>query len=210
MIEVSVKLKILLIVLFSYFLVSNLSAHSNLDVQAIVDETITKQIDVTGDGKVDIIVLKLKGKDLLHPFVWTLEITSNGEQIFNHTSDDVWLDKNFHDQGFVLHCEGYVQCKHKYYYHDLLDNLFIKTDLSANPHAFDISNQGSIHWIAKKYLVNKHDLTENKAEKIIQKMMLQIKTGSTSIMYVPISPVQTEFPQMYVEEIRDFVTIYHW
>lgn len=176
-----------------------------------VDETIQKQIDVTGDGIHDDVILNIKGEGWNKPFKWTLTIVSKGKTIFEHKSDDSWLDAFFSEKGYVNDmCASYLECKKQFYLHDLINGLIVKTDLSPNIHAYDKSNSGSIHFIAKKELMAKLHLSEAEAIKTIDWMINKLKTKETPVLYVPISPVQSEFPRMYVDRVGHFVTIYEW
>ena len=204
------RLKLLLVIAFNLFLVQEVAAQANIDVNAKIDETLTKYLDVTGDGQDDRIILRIRGRDFTHPFTWSLEIESNGKCVFRHESDDAWLDRFFHDVGYVDDCNGYVGCKRKYYFHDLLEFMFIRTDLSGNPHAFDEANSGSIHTIGRKHLTDVCRVSDKTASDIVRRMMDQIQSGKAVLLYVPISPVHSEIPRMYVSEVERFVPIYQW
>ena len=91
-----------------------------------------------------------------------------------------------------------------------MKHLIVKTDLSPNIHAYDKSNSGSIHFVAKKDLIDKFHLSESEAIRTIDWMIEKLKTKETPVLYVPISPVQSEFPRMYVDRVGQFVTIYEW
>lgn len=176
-----------------------------------VDQMIVKHIDVTGDGIGDDIILNIKGENWNKPFKWMLTISAKGKIIFKHTSDDTWLDKFFNDRGYVNEtCKLYLECKKQYYLKDLPDHLIIKTDLSQNNHAYDKSNPGSVHFAAKKELTKTLKLSEAEATKTVEWMTKKLKTGQVPVLYVPKSPVQSEFPKMYVDKVGQFVTIYEW
>lgn len=176
-----------------------------------IDKKIEKHMDVTGDGIDDDIILRIKGKSWNKPFKWSLTIVSKGKTIFEHKSDDTWLDAFFSDKGYVNDtCASYLECKKQYYLNDLINNLIVKTDLSPNIHAYDKNNSGSIHFIAKKELMDKFHLSESEAIKTIDWMIEKLKTKETPVLYVPISPVQNNFPRMFVNRVSKFVTIYEW
>jgi hypothetical protein len=176
-----------------------------------IDQRIEKHIDVTGDGIDDDLILHITGESWSRPFNWTLIIVSKGKTIFERKSDDTWLDAFFSDKGYVNEtCASYLECKKQYYLKDLINALIVKTDLSPNIHAYDKGNSGSIHFIAKKELMDEFHLSESEANKTIDWMIEKLKTKETPILYVPISPVQSEFPRMYVDRVGQFVTIYEW
>lgn len=193
------------------FLCCNIYAQQPINANEKVDDVLTKDIDVTGDGVPDQIRLHIKGKSFKHPFLWTLVIFSGVKKIFEYKSDDTWLDAFFNDEGYINEeCRGYLECKRQYYYHDILDRLVIITDLSVNPHSLEESNSGSIHYVARKHLKEKFNVTDDEATKIIQGMIDKIKSGKTPLLYVPISAVQDNFPMMYVKEVGQFVRVYEW
>ena len=123
-----------IVFILSIFVCCNTYAQQPINSNEKVDEVITRNIDITGDGVPENIKLHIKGKSFKHPFVWTLDIFSGETNIFKHESDDTWLDKFFHDEGYVSdECNGYLECKRQYYFHDILGGLVIITDLSVNP-----------------------------------------------------------------------------
>jgi hypothetical protein len=176
-----------------------------------VNQVVVKHLDVTGDGIADEIRLDLKGENWNKPFKWTLTISAKGKVIFEHSSDDAWLDKFFNDSGYVNEsCKSYLECKQQYYLKDLLDHLFVRTDLSPNYHAYDKSNSGSVYVVAKEELQKKFKLSTEEANKTVDWMVSKLKTGKVQVLYLPKSPVQSEFPRMYVDKVGQFVTIYEW
>ncbi len=205
------KLRCLQILVFTFFFCGSLNAQQTINLNEKIDEVLTKNVDITGDGVSDKIILYITGKSFKQPFSWTLEIYSKNKKIFTHKSDDTWLDAFFNDEGYVNdECRGYMECKRQYYYHDILDRLVIITDLSANPHSLKESNSGSIHYVARKHLKEKTNLADDEETKIIQAMIKKIKTGKTPLLYVPISAVQSDYPMMFVEDVGQFIRVYEW
>lgn len=177
----------------------------------IIDRVILRYLDFTGDGVEDEIKLHLIGDNWDKPLNWILTISTKGQQIFEHKSNDTKIDSFFSDSTFMDgSCKSYLECKKQYYLKDLLFYLFIKTDLSKNMHAFDKNNSGSIHFIAKNELIKKYNLSESEASEIVEWMIKKIKSNETNILYVPLSPVMTELPRMFVDRVGRFVTIYQW
>ncbi len=192
-------------------LVIFLGATGSAQQNETVDQKLVKRIDVTGDRIDDEIILHIKGENWNKPFKWTLAIVSGGKTVFEHKSDDTWLDAFFNDKGYVNDtCASYLECKKQYYLNNLLKYLTIKTDLSPNIHAYDQSNSGSIHTVARKELMDKFHLSEAEAIKTVDWMIRKLKTKETSVLYVLISPGQSEFPRMFVDRVGKFVTIYEW
>jgi hypothetical protein len=173
-------------------------------------ETIFRNTDVTGDGIPEEIILRIYGYSWNEPIKWTLTIKAGNSIIFQHDSDDTWLDPFFADKGYVLDCDDYLSCKQKYYKNNLLDGLVVVTDLSPNEHAFDEDNSGSIQVVARKELINKYHIPDDQASQIIESMISRLKNRKAQVLYVPISPVQNNFPIMYIPEIKGFITVYEW
>jgi len=197
-------------IVFSLLSIGLTSGYAGTGPAEKIDDVLREEVDLTGHGLNGSITLHLQADDVMHPFKWTLEISCKGKLVFRHVSDDEWLDKFFADSGYVGNCEGYLDCKKRYYYHNILRYLFVKTDLEASPHAFSKSNLGSIHTVARNYLKDVQGLSDKAIDELVQKMIKRIGSGQAPILYVPISPVQNNFPRMYVEEIGLFVPVYEW
>jgi hypothetical protein len=177
---------------------------------ALVNETLTREVDVTGDDIPELIILNLRGESWQKPFQWTLTIKAKDSVIFEHQSDDSWLDAFFADKGYHQDCADYLSCKHKYYENDILKQAVVITDLSPNEHAYNKSNSGSIQIVARKELIDKYRVSEDRASQIVESMIRRLRSGKTPVLYVPISAVQSNFPIMYVPEVNGFVKVYEW
>ena len=96
------------------------------------------------------------------------------------------------------------------YLRDLLDHIFARTDLSPNFHAYEKSNSGSVYVVEKEELQRKFKLSAEEANKTVDWMVSKLKTGKVQVLYLPKSPVQSEFPQMYVGRVGQFVSVCNW
>ena len=177
-----------------------------------VDVSVTREVDVTGDGKADLITLNYRGASWKSPFTWTLRITADDRLVYEYESDDAWMDEFFADDDFVDddNAKGYLASKKKYYGEDILAGLVVITDLSPNIHAYEPSNSGSIHVVARDELMGRHALSEDEARQVVASMVNRLKARQAPVLYVPISPVQANFPLTYVPEVGSFVTVYNW
>jgi hypothetical protein len=142
--------------------------------------------------------------------IWILKIYDKKDLIFHISADDSFLDSFFNDHNFVQDCTSYLECKKKYYFHDLFKNMVVRSDLSQNPYAFSKDNNSSIHYVARDEIVKRFGLSDEESKKIIEKLINRLKGGEISLLYIPISPVQTMFPKVYVTELRSFITVYEW
>jgi hypothetical protein len=172
-----------------------------------VDQAFQRNVGVTNDGRKELAVLCLHGKDFMHPFTWDLEIRSQGKVLYKHASNDAWLDPSFHEDDYVNNCRGYVDCKKKYYY-SILGNITEQTDFfSRNRPLFDSSRPLSVHATIKKYLKERYKVSGAKADKIVKRVVDQLLSGPVVVVNVPVSPVQNEAPLLYVKEVNGFIPI---
>lgn len=175
-----------------------------------VDETLTREVDVTGDGKLDLIALNFRGESWQAPFRWTLTIKSMGKVIFEHKSDDTWMNPFFADKDYVLDCTDYVSCKKKYYERDILEVLVDARIPLPDSRIFDRDYPRSIYEVARDELVGKYHVSESQASLIIAAMISRLQSGGIPVLLVPVSAVQANYPIMYAPEVSGFVRIYEW
>jgi hypothetical protein len=174
-----------------------------------VDQVITRNVDVTGDGVNDRIIIHLKADSWQAPVKWSLRIYSEGRLVFSHDSDDKWLDRFFADPGYVDDtCGSYLECKRKYYLEDLPDGLVVTGGVAQDGLALVKAYPGSIHAVAQKELTEQFKLSPSAAARIVTRIVERVRTGKAPVLSVPISPVQGEPPRMFVEEVGAFVTVY--
>ncbi len=185
-----------------------LIAQSAQALSGPVDVTLTRRVEVTGDGKNELIVLHVKGADFMKPFSWTLEIRSKGLRVFMVERHDARINEFFADTDYIGDCAGYAACKRKYYFEEILDGL-VSTN-NVGPAVFDRSYPGSIYSVAGKFLRTECKVSERQAKRIIDLMVVKLQSGKATILSVPIEPRQTEFPMMYSEEVKKFVRFYEW
>jgi len=174
-----------------------------------IDEKIVKTMDVTGDGKVDNIVLHLKAKNIKAPFLWSLTIISDGKIIYSHNSDDSWLDQFFNDIGYVSDCKDYLSCKNKYYYHDILESLVLTGNKWYNANGIlDKSQSNTLYPLGRKQLSECCNITGARADAILSKIESKLRKGSAVALNVLKSPVQASPPMIFAPEVGRFLIIY--
>jgi hypothetical protein len=183
-------------------------AESDNAVNAKIDRVFTRSVDITGDGKLDEVKLYVKGKNILSPFNWNLQIISNQKIIFENKSDDKDYDVNFHDLKLFDDCNNYVECKKKYYFKDIVSLSVQKADLKKDNMAFDRKYEGSIYVFTRDILANQYHVDKNKISGIIDKMVDKLLSGKAWLVYRVNSPFYSDGPYMYVEEVKDFVYIF--
>src|SRR5438046_10326525 len=89
--------------------------------------TLTRALDVTGDGEDEAITLHVPGLAPTAPFKWTLVIDADGTTLYHTERDDTESDALFNDADAMAEamegCTGYAACKERYYTHEILDGL---------------------------------------------------------------------------------------
>lgn len=186
------------------------------DAKEPIDQTITREIDLTGDGVPEVVLVHLKAMDLDSPFRWTLTITSKGKNIYTVERDDTWLNEFFRDDDFTSDsgCIGYAECKRKYYFDDLLQIVVRPISgpgehpLYAKVEAGDDMGGAGVWHTGKEYLVSTLHLDKSKAEKIIAALLIRLKAKRLPIISTNISPIMVDSPMIYVEEIDSFMPVY--
>jgi hypothetical protein len=170
-----------------------------------IDTVLVRSLDVTGDGKADTISLHLTAKSLSSPFSWTLSISSQGHQIYALSGNDTRIDTLFHDKGYVDDCRGYLDCKKKYYFHDILDGLEVPYNLNG---ILDRSHSNTLYSVGSEYLGACCAIKGSDADTILSRMEARLRSGKAVVLTVPTSPMTSEHPMMFAPEVNRFIPIY--
>jgi hypothetical protein len=171
-----------------------------------IDQELVKNVDVTGDGKPEKIILHLTAKNIKSPIVWTITLTSEGKQIYSYQSDDARLDKNFYDDGYVMDCNDYISCKKKYYYRDILDVLVLTGSKWYNVDGIlDKSQPNTLYPLGRKQLQECCNVTGQQADAILSKIENKFRTGKAIAINVLQSPVHANPPLIFVPEVGRFI-----
>ena len=187
------------------FSIACVEAMPQTAIKGAIDTVLVRSLDVTGDGKADTISLHLTAESLVSPFSWTLSINSQGSQIYTLSGNDSRIDTNFHDEGYVDDCRGYLECKEKYYFHDILDGL----EVPYNPdRILDRSHSNTLYSVGGEYLEVCCAIKGSDADTILSRMEARLRNGSAVVIVVPTSPMTYEHPMMFVPEVNRFVPIY--
>lgn len=174
-------------------------------IKEAIDTVLVRSLDVTGDGKADIISLHIMARNLASPFSWTLSINSQGNRIYTLSGDDSRIDTLFHDEGYVPGCRGYLECKKKYYFHDILDGLEAPYDSNG---ILDRSQSNTLYSVGKEYLEACCAIKGSDADAILSRMEGRLRNGNAVVIAVPTSPMTYEHPMMFVPEVNRFIPIY--
>jgi hypothetical protein len=175
---------------------------------ASVDVTLKKNVDVTGDGKADQIQLRVKGNSYTTPFFWTLTIFAGGNEIYSYSSHDKDADELFSYYFKKEECKDYLDCKKKYYFHDILNRIVIpKTGYDID----GITNRSfetTLYHVGGAYLSKCCGIAGKQAESILSAMETRIRNGSAILISVPYNPVKDQPPMMYAPEVERFIPVY--
>jgi hypothetical protein len=173
--------------------------------RAAVDKVIIRNVDITGDGKPDTITLRVTGKDMFSPLKWTLTISSLGETVLSHTSDDKdkHIDGFFRDEGYVGECKGYLECKSKWYFKDLLSILIVP---KTGYHLGGI--MPGIEEVAGQYLAKRFGVRGEKAKAIISDIKTRLGKGQAIMISIPDTPAISDPIMVFSPQVRRFVEIY--
>lgn len=184
------------------------------DIYAPVDKTLTRELDLTGDGSPEVVNVHFLAKDFHSPFFWTLTIASKGRVIYSVERDDTWLDGFFNKNDFVSDCKGYEECKRKYYFEETLYAVLKMVSQTGENTLYDDvevgedMGGGGVWHVGKEYLVSKLHLEEEKAVKIISALLERQKRKRLPFVSINISPIKGDSPMVYVEEIDGFMPVY--
>jgi hypothetical protein len=173
-----------------------------------IEKQITRSMDVTGDGIQDAIRLDVRGESLTSPFFWTLTIRSEGKEIFKYSGDGTWFNSFFGDDGYVSGCTGYVACKEKFFYRDILD--LILPPSSYNVDAFvDEAASNSLYGLGRPYLKECCKVEGRNADIILAGMAARLR-NSTAVVIQNYTSAMTLNPHaaMFVPEVGRFIPIY--
>ena len=195
-------------ILFFVFLIfsSTASASScpDMDQTKPIDRVLSRLVDVTGDGDNDKIELHVKGKDFHSPFKWELRIYSKGRVIYQKSGNNERIEPFFSEKGYITGCEGYDDCKCKWFFHDYLDQMIIKMS-SDNVGVFDKAAPNSIYGTAIKSLRNKDPKIVDKA---IGNAVKRLLSGKAVAIQAFDEPEITTPPMVWMPEFNRFVPIY--
>ena len=150
------------------------------------------------------ITLRINGESLTAPFTWSVSIDHTKGRLFFIEHDDNWLDAFFSDDGYVLGCNGYIECKQKWYFQDLPKLL-----------RQSITNSQGIRQPIAQYQtdtlksLSTRFLSENVADphdrdKVVNEMIGMLVRNHIRFC-PPLTPVQMDKCYLYVPSISLFV-----
>lgn len=178
----------------------------SLSSRGAIDTVLVRTVDLRSDGRPDTVALHIVADGCAAPFTWTLTITSDARRIYSVHQDDSRLDRFFGDEGYVAGCRGYLECKRKYYFNDLLaDSLDPPFDLEG---VLDTAQSNTLRAVAGSYLAEHLGPAEERVGRIVSSMERLLRSNRAFVICVSTSPVTHDPLMMYVPELDEFVPIY--
>jgi hypothetical protein len=173
-----------------------------------IHRVFTARGDVTGDGQIRDLKIEVIGASIGAPFKWSLTISDlNGTVLHRVERDDAWLDRFFGDKGYVKECSDYRDCKSRYYYHDLPQSIFASITPAGTRWTSDRFLDSNLRATATTYLTQ-HGAAGDAIAPAISEMRDILGKPGFHVLAVPISPVQSEAPMIWVPRVRMFVPFY--
>jgi hypothetical protein len=173
-----------------------------------IDRTFTSRLDLTGDGSLELVTIRITGDTVKTPYRWTLRIAElDGSPLYQLDRDDTWLDRFFRDAGYVPGCSGYVACKSRYYFHDLPDAVFASGKPSRSAWLTENFKESDLRDVATAYL-KKRGASPGMIERAILEMTNTLAKPGFRPLNVPFSPVQGDPPMIWVRSVHEFVPYY--
>lgn len=172
-----------------------------------VNERLVKYIDLTGEGHPENITLTLEAKDFKAAVQWTLTVRSGKKVLLRHTQHDEYTDQTFDPQS-MTNCTDYIECKKKWYYHDLLNSLVIPSSRYDVEGLLNQSQGNTLYPLGKKYLARCCQIGAERAERILAKIERRIRAGTAVIITIPDTPNNAGPLLIFCPEIELFVPVY--
>jgi hypothetical protein len=183
-------------------------ALSRADEVFLIDQELTRYEDVTGYGKPDRISLHLRAKNMESAFTWTLTISSDGKKIFSYSHEDA-ADIPFYDPSNVQNCTGNLDCKEKFYFHEILDNLVLTGNGWCDVEGIlDRNHTNTLYPLGRKFLAECCGYSISEADVVLSRIEEKIRDGSAIALNVPFSPHTYQPPMVFAPEVGRFVPVY--
>jgi hypothetical protein len=125
-----------------------------------IDRRFSYTADLTGDGHNESVVLAIRGVAIDKPFTWSLTVTDQKNHVLYKTEqDDSWIDKFFGEEGYMIQCSTYEQCKRRYYFEDQPHSISGCLKKGGTRHlakivGLDNSKEASRHFLKEKKAVS--------------------------------------------------------
>ncbi|MEN6560534.1 MAG: hypothetical protein ABFD52_07155 [Acidobacteriota bacterium] len=176
-----------------------------------IDRTIVRKVDLTRDGRPEEIVLHVVGKDIKSPFSWTLEVLSRRKRIFYMTvKGDAASDGLFSQPWYQSDCNNYESCKREWYFSGILRTFLRPFNQDTSDQMSGKSPYPCTTYVdLRKMIVNTGKATLSEAQKIVDKLKLDMEKGRVVGIDLDVNPISYGRCAIWIPVIDDFVIIYY-
>ncbi len=195
-------------IIWRAFLIITFILTYSLAMAQPINEELERHIDLTGDGHPEKITLTLKAKGITKPFRWSLTIRSDKKILLEHTRDDSKIDSFFSDQNYVTNCTGYIECKKKWYYKDILDIIIVPRTGYDLEGILDKKYENTLYPLGRAYLAKCCGIGPKQADRILANMERRIRGGSAVMITIPDTPATGSGLLTFCTEVDRFIPVY--
>ena len=200
---------VFLIVSLYFPTISYASKPKNI-VDKQINETISKTVDLTGDGIPENIYLNLHTQNMAYPVTWDLIIKSNGVTVYTYHSDDTQIDHIFNEPEIFGKgkCHDYISCKRFYYSKTLISQIPMTSDMKVN--ILDILKpdlKDSFTTLVNEFLES-HHVSKKRMKIIFEHLENDIKNKNSIFISHSYSPTESSPIMIFSKEINMFIPIY--
>ena len=174
-----------------------------------IDSIFTIIEDLSGDGEADSLELRIASPRIEDPFRWAVRIWVGGELVFEHEAVDSYWDQFFGEPGFAGTSGDREEDKAAYYFDYLPSNLFHRAQRVAESAIFDRNSPASVYQVVARELHERGVVDQDTVQEIIEQIVERLQAG-TVVLMIPRSPGLSEFPRIYIKEVREFVPFVVW
>ncbi len=196
------------IIIAVFLIIPTVCGSQPFDTSPSVDREIVRKIDLTGDGVEETVILHVKGKNFYSPFSWTLTIKFDGKEVFRSEKDGAWFDAFFCDENYVQGCKGYLACKNKFFFHNILGNLIVLPNRYSVEGMLDKAEGNTLYQKGRAYLEQCCGISGQKADSILSGMAGRLRNGKAIVINILTSPETVDPPMMFAPEVNRFMPIY--
>jgi len=194
-------------ILLTYTSAMASSCPPNMDKKALIDQFVSRSVDVDGDGLPDNIELHIKGNNFYSPFKWELKIYSKNKIIYKRNGSNERIDKFFSNANYIAECSDYDDCKCWWYFQGFLNRVIVKIG-PDNVGIFDKTAPNSIYVVAKRALKKESKKNPRLVEKAIKNAVDRLSYGKAVIISIFDEPEVHTPPMIWMPEFNRFVPVY--
>ncbi len=172
-----------------------------------IDTTFSRSLDVTGDGRPDLVTLHVQAQDIHHPFHWTLTISSGAHTLYRYDEDGIATEFRFTERSQCN--QSYVQCKWNYFARDLAGlRVSRKPSFGTSEFRFKRSYSGSVYQVAFSFLVTYCNMDTLGARSATEAIAHTMKSNAAIYVSHNTGDTESSLPMVYCPEANCLVPVY--